>query len=133
MIQKDFILRWAEELAKVLAQLLGKDPEEGIELTEKALISLLDIDTSCIKATAKDNLIETLTKEKGLNVPQLEFLAEILAKQGELLYAKEQLVETKDKFEKALIIFEYIEKEQQLFSFERVAKVNHIKETIKQL
>ena len=96
MIQKDFILRWAQELAKVIARMLGKDPDESIEIIDEVLIELLKIDTQNLKRLKPEEVIPFLTEEKGLEVLQMDFLAELFAKRGELLYEAGQLVESKD-------------------------------------
>lgn len=132
MIKKDILLRWTQELAKVISLLLGKDPEEAMDILEEALVHQLDIDTDFISETKQEDLVELL-QEKGLDAPRMEFLAEILLKQGQLLYANKQFVESKDKFEKALIIFDYTDSVLQIFSFERVSKLSEIKKLINQI
>ena len=133
MIQKDFILRWAQELAKVIARMLGKDPKESIEIIDEVLNELLKIDTLFLKSLKAEQLIPYLIEDKGLEVPQLDFLADLLAKRGELLYEAGQLVESKDILEKALIIFDHTEKVQEVFSFERVSKLDHFRNLLNQL
>ena len=133
MIKKDILLRWTQELAKVIALLLDKDPKEAMDILEEALVLQLDIDTDFVRVTKKEDLVERLLQEKGLEAPRMEFLAEILIKQGELLYANKQFVESKDKFEKALIIFDYTDSVLQIFSFERISKLSEIKKLINQI
>ena len=100
---------------------------------DQAVTELLKLDMDQINGLNPDSLLIFLLEEKKLEVPQLDFLAELLAKQGELLYEAGHFVESRHKFEKALIIFDYTEKEQQTYSFEREAKLTRYRELFNQI
>jgi hypothetical protein len=118
-----------EALSKVLGQLIGLDPPAGLVHLDQVLQDYLNIDESWLDALSEENLLEILKTEKRLNVGQLEFLAELLARQGVFCYELEQYSNAKSKLNKALIIFNFVEKEQALYSFERQAillKINDL-------
>ena len=130
MIKRDYILRWTQELAKVIARLIGKDPEEALELLDKSLEEQLQLDAKTLTAIPKDKLIDHLSDERGFDLAQQEFIAELLYLQCKNLDHQlpegQDFTSYKDKLEKALTIFEHVEKEQGIFSFERKSKMAHI-------
>ena len=133
MIQKDTILRWAQELAKVMAKLLGKESGLILELIDEEIKRLLGLDPSTINGLDKPGLLLFLVEEKGFSIGQLEFLAELLAQQGNLLYEAGRLVESEVKIGQALIIFDYAEDELEVFSFERTNKIDNYRSLLQQI
>lgn len=137
MIQKDYILRWVQELAKVMARMIGKDPKETLELLDTAFDELLQLDAKSLRDIPKEKIIDYLIKERGFDIPQLEFIAELLYLQATnmeaLLAQPVDFADQRDKLEKALIIFEHVENNQDIFSLERQNKLAKIRSTLKEL
>lgn len=137
MIQKDYILRWVQELAKVMARMIGKDPKETLELLDTAFDELLQLDAKSLRDIPKEKIIDYLIKERGFDIPQLEFIAELLYLQATnmeaLLAQSGDFADQRDKLEKALIIFEHVENNQDIFSLERQDKLAKIRSTLKEL
>lgn len=119
MIEKDYVKRMIEALSKVLGEVIGLDPPAGLIHIDEAFQDYLKIEGNWLDDLLDENLLETLRDEKRLNIGQLEFLAELLAKQGILCYEMNNFSKAKSKLNKALIIFDFVEKEQALYSFER--------------
>lgn len=126
MIQKDYILRLTEELAKVLAQLIGKNTDAALEMLDEAYQHYLKMDRAFLDSLPPDEFLHILTQKHQLHVNHLELLAELLAEEGRLLYKGERLVESKNQIQKALLIFEYLDDHQGLYSFERVLKIGEL-------
>ena len=129
MIEKDYVQRMIEALSKVLGELLGLDPPVGLVHIDEAFSEYLKIDGEWLEDLPEESFLETLQKEKRLNVGQLEFLAELLIRQGLFCYEMNEFSKAKSKLNKALIIFDFVEKEQALFSFERqdtLLKINNL-------
>lgn len=133
MIQRDYVQRMIEALSKVLGALMGLKPPEGIDLIQEASRDHLNIEGDWLDNLPKETLIKTLQKEKGLHVGQLEFLAELLAKEGALHFEMEAFSKAKNKLEKALILFDFVDKEWQIFSFERQSTVLKIKTLLREI
>lgn len=123
MIKKDIVLRWTQELAKVIARMLGKTADESVVIMDEAINELLDLDPEGLNGILIEDLLDFLIRQKNLEVPQLDFLAELLARQANLLYEAGQLVESRNKLERALAIFDHTEAFQEVFSFERASKL----------
>lgn len=130
MIERDYVQRMLKDIARVMALLMGKKTEESLEIINEAYISWLKLDASFIDALADDELIDVLINEKKLNVNHLEFLAELLAKEGELLFIKKDFQKSQNKLKKSLILFDFVDREQQLFSLDRQATVQKIKQQL---
>lgn len=128
MIQKDLIERLVQDITRVMGKLAGmKDPTTALEYIDLAYKEYLKLDKDFLKSLTIDNIIEKLVEEKGYNVHQMELLAEIMAKEGEYLYNLERPNESADKIQKALLIFEHVAEEGQLYSIERQLTIQKIK------
>ncbi len=130
MIQKDYIQRMLKDIARVIALLMGKNTDESLEIINKAYNSWLKLDAAFIDALSDDELIDVLINEKKLHVNHLEFLAELLAKEGELLFNEKDYEKSQNKLKKSLILFDFVDQEQQLFSLDRQATVQKIKQQL---
>jgi len=133
MIKKDYIERLTQQIAMVFAKLMGKETKESLEIIDEAYNEWLKLDRSFVDALSEDELLEVLVNEKGLNVHQLEFLAELLNKEGEILFDENQLSKSKDKLKKSLILFHHVDNEQQLFSLERQRTLANISNIIQKI
>ncbi len=127
MIQRDYIQRLTQDIARLLAKLIGLDAEESLEYLDIAYTEYLRLDKKEIDNISSDNIISFLTNEKGMSIPQLELVGEIMAKEGSFLHEIGNKQAAVEKIQSALSIFEYIEQEQQLFSLERQLSVQALK------
>lgn len=132
MFQKDYILRIIEELAKLLARVLGliknNDFEPAENLLEKAY-ELLKLDRSW-KDKSIPEIIKHLNSMES-SFGQMEAIADILRTEGDFYFAQER-PEAEQYWLKALAIYEYIEKSDKVFSFERNNKLNDLKVLLNQ-
>lgn len=127
MIQKDYILRLTEEIGRIIAAIAGKNIEEALEYIDENYDTWLHMSREDIDAIPTEKLIEVLAKEKNIAINRLELLAELLAKEGELLHQEGRLEESRRQLEKSLVLFDYIAAEQQTFDFMRMEKLNAIR------
>ena len=85
----------------------------------------------------KEKLLDFLINERGFDLPQVEFIAELLFLQATNLKALQaesgDFANRKDKLEKALFIFEHVESMQDIFSLERQSKIARIRSALKEL
>lgn len=137
MIKRDYILRWVQELSKVMAKMIGKDSKETLELLDNTFDELLQLDAKALRDTPKDKLIDYLVNERDFDLAQLEFIAELLllqaSKIGDLQSPTADFTNRRDKLEKALIIFEHVESMQDIFSLERQSKKIKIRKALAEL
>lgn len=131
MMEKDFIKREIDQLGvalrKILSEIVGLknsgNANQNIETSESTLKNELDIDIEKLKDFSKKALIHFLTKEKKLNLNNLNTLAEILME-----------ISNKNKNPKTaqttLRLFEYLEQSESTYSLERQQKIKTLKQII---
>ncbi len=136
MIQRtslDIIERFFKDLARTMALLMGKSLEEKMEFYEKAYDEWLGLSMSEIEELSPEELIGILINEKQLNLPQLELLASVMNNEAETFQESGKLSKSKDRIQKALIIFDHVNANSEVFSFERQGKINNLNSLLKKI
>lgn len=96
---------------------------DGIEMTNQVLKGELDLDIRELTNIQNENFIKTLKAKKGFNNENLEKLADIL-----LFIAENGSDKDKSRlYEKCLMIYEYLEKAENVYSLIRQEKIEQIK------
>ncbi len=135
MEERDYFKRQIDLIGKVLGKLLsdliGKKNSGGftggIEITNQVLKEELDLDIEFLIAIPKDNIIDFLKIEKALSDENLELIAEILIANLRNSDNKIVAIDRINLYEKCLKIYEYIEKFDKTYSFERNTKIQNIR------
>jgi len=134
MIQKDYIQRMIEQISKVLGLLMGMDvPEEKIKIINEAYTHWLKTNPDYLRKLSTENIVEVLIRGKGYTVEQMEFLSELMVEEGKAEAEKGNTVIAADLWRKSLILFDYVDAEQGLFSFERMKKIDHVKQKLNEI
>ncbi len=124
MIQKDYIQRMIEQVTKVLALLMGMDvPEDKIKIINEAYAHWLKANPDFLRMLTPENIVEVLVRGKGYSPEQMEFLAQIMDAEGDAELQRGYPTVAANLWRKSLVLFEYVDEEMQLFSFERMEKV----------
>ncbi|MEO0775052.1 MAG: hypothetical protein AAF146_00735 [Bacteroidota bacterium] len=119
----DIIQKLLADLARTFAQLAGLDTPEALEEIREYYHSWLQIDPDQLVEGDPSGLLHYLLQERGLSVPQLELLAALLAKEAEILSQNQQIERAIAQLKKALAIFEYVEANAEVFSFNRLDRI----------
>lgn len=139
MQQEDWLLRQINQLSrvigKILADLLGLKNQgrvgEGIEAAQQALKNELDLSIDELVSIPKERFIKTLQESKKFNDENLDNLADLFLVIAEELDQKGMDNEKKKKlFERALTIYQYLDKNSSIYSFDRHYKIEKIKNII---
>lgn len=133
MIQRkhsDFFERLTKDIARLIATLLGYNIEEAEEQLAIAYNEWFGMDRSTIDKMSTEELMSELIDNSNMEVNHLELLAELFAKEGKWYFDCKQYLKSKRKLEKALKLFDFVDREKQLFSFERQLTLQHIKSSI---
>jgi hypothetical protein len=137
MYQKDYILRMIEMIGDLIAGILGLirkgDFNKASEEIGKIYHDVLREDSSFFMKIPEENLTHKLLREHNYTNGHLEILAELFNIEAELEFARGNKKESLILFSKSLILFEFIDNEQKTFSFERIKKMELIRERIKEL
>lgn len=133
MEQRDYLLREINQLGKVLGKMIagllrlkqGDVAMQGVEVVNQSLKSEIDLDLDLLMTVEPDRLIGFLIKDKGFNEDNLDKLAEIL-----FMIAGDMTEDNPVRnsyYERCLVIYEYLDKTQQIYSFDRYLKLEQIK------
>jgi hypothetical protein len=137
--QEDWLLRQinllGRVLGKILADLLGLKAHgqigEGIEVAGQALKSELELDINDLAVMPAERFIITLREGKQFSDENFEMLADIFLIVAEELNHIDTDNEKKKKlYEKALIIYDYLDKTGSTYSVERHNKIEKIKSAL---
>jgi hypothetical protein len=101
-----------------------------LELIQEAYQEHLKIEGDWLHGLAEADLLTILQKKKNLNVHQIEFLAELLAKEGELHLEMDNETVAHSKLKKSLILFEFVETSSGEYSFERRIVIANVKKIL---
>lgn len=127
MLQRDYIQRMIEQISKIMALLMGLDvPEERIKIINEAYEEWLKTNPDFLRTLSPDNIVEVLVRGKGYNAEQIEFLAELMAEEGKAELDRGNITAGQDLLRKTLVLFDYVNDEQQLFSIERMQKIGEV-------
>ena len=135
MIQRDFLVRQAEELGKVLgkivAQLLGlKDNAlagQQIEETCQTWLNDVNLDLNQLLESPPDNFVQILQEKDGMNDANLDSFATLLFHIAECTEDKEKATLF---YERSLIIYSYLDQSGQVYSFDRSCFLEQIRKAL---
>lgn len=128
---RDYLMRQFDQvgqvLGKILSDLLGLKSQgkvnDGIEIVNQVLKEELDLDIQKLLNIQLGDFINTLKTEKGFTNESLDKLADILT----IIADNRQNKDKKMLYERCLIIYEYLEKTESVYSLDRKWKIEQIK------
>jgi hypothetical protein len=137
MYQKDYILRMIELIMKFIGEVLGlidkgelhkaaKELEEGYHI-------FLKEDAVFFRHIPEEKLTQVLLEEHNYTNGHLEMLAELFNAEAVLDLAQGGRQESLEYSRKALLLFEFVDKEQKTYSAERLNKIKAIRNRIEGL
>jgi hypothetical protein len=126
-----------EMIGDLIAGILGLvkkgDFNKASEEIGKIYHDVLREDSSFFMKIPEENLTHKLLREHNYTNGHLEILAELFNAEAELEFARGDKIKTLTLFSKSLILFEFIDNEQKSYSFERIKKMELIRERIREL
>lgn len=126
MYKKDYLLRIIEEVVKIIGKILGLIKERDFDKAEKLLnesYQLIEIDREY-----NDLPVHDLIKKMEMNeisYKKMEAVADLIKVEGDLQKA-EGKTGFKDYYLKALAIYDYLERNDTTYSFERANKIDNM-------
>ncbi len=130
MIQRDYIERLTQEVAKVLARMIGKDWEKTMLLIEQVYHDWLPFERAEVLQQLPEDLLDWLIEEQQCAIQHIEVLAELLFTEGKYLFEQEQRATAKDRLKRAVKLFDYVNEKSDIYSFERQEKLEQAKKMI---
>ena len=129
MEQQDYLLRQAGLLGQALGKIISKllklkdDNDISVDTVNQVLAEEVDFDVIQLSAIDDEKWIDTLKNEKCYNNRNMEKLADIFLLIAENVHSNE----SRQLCKKSLMIYQYIEKSENTYSFDRNCKINQIK------
>lgn len=141
MEQRDYLMRQIEQagrvLGKVLANLTGLKNQgkvrEGIDQTEQTLQNELDLSIEALKGIPVDRLIHALLENERIYPENFEILADLFVELGEGYDQQNLQEESKPLYQRALVLYEHVDKAGSAFSFHRHSKIQQLKHRLDQI
>ncbi len=102
MFQKDYILRMAEEIAKVMAYVLGlverKDLQQAMQVMDESLLEKLDTDPEWLMEIPQEKLLHEILKDGVIDEPRWKHIAALLSIKSKVY----ELLDQEDLYYEAL-------------------------------
>jgi len=134
MYQKDYILRMVEMLADMIALVLGLikrgEYKQASVRLERIYYDMLKQDALFFQTIPEKQLTSKLIEEHNFTNDHLEILAELFNTEAELDLAQGDGNGSIEYSRKALLLFNFIDKESKTYSADRVSKMALIKQRI---
>lgn len=130
MYRRDYFLKMTQELAIILAKVLGLketgEVQKASDVIHDAYQELLGLNRKHILQINNSTMIDQLKEEVKLKNEQLEVLARLLFEDAELASGDYKY----DLYNKSLLILEHLNVVQKMYSFEREEFIDRIKERL---
>jgi len=117
-------------IAGILGLIRKGDFKKASEEIGKIYYDMLREDSAFFRKIPGEDLTDRLLNEHNYNNGHLEILAELLNAEAELELAQGNKKESLEFSGKSLILFEFIDNEQKIYSFEREKKIADIRKRI---
>ena len=137
MYQKDFIMRMIEMLGDLIAGILAKikkgDFPQASQSLNNAYSDFLKQDASFFRNIPINELTGKLLLEHKFTTGHLEILSELFYAEAELFNAENRLTQSLEYYEKALLLYEFVDAESNSFSFKKQSKISYVRSRVEEL
>jgi hypothetical protein len=137
MYEKDYILRMIEMFGELLRGIIGLirkgEYNKASEQIGRVYYDILKEDASFFRTIPEDELTNKLLLEHNYTNGHLEILAELFNAEAELSLAQGNKSGSIEYSRKSLILFEFIDADQKIYSLERINKMESIRRRIDNL
>ncbi len=131
MFQKDYILRMIEMIGDLIAMIIGLlkkgDPDQAEKILERSYYEFLRRDASFFQLIPKDQLTNQLLSGHNYTNGHLAVLAELFYAEAMVNEAQNRPANSKQYYEKALVLLEFLEQEDKTWSAKREERMDLIK------
>lgn len=135
MLRRDLIKKQIEEMARVLAVMLGlRNEGKNAEARQKAdemMKELIGMDSATLHMIPQEELMQTLREEAKLHEDHISVIADYFTIEGEMLSEEGHEEAANTSFSKALSLLEGLNQlPRATFSMERMQKINILRQRI---
>lgn len=137
MEQRDYLMKQFEQLGIVLAALLGfktsGEYKKALEMITEAYAGIPGFDPSLLEIADPRDFLTKILNDDQISFEKINLIGNFVYEEGEFLILSGSSGLAMDRYRKALAIFQYLDKKEKLYSFDRMAKVLRIKEILGKL
>ncbi len=137
METQDYMMRYFEELGKVLSVLLSFREQgryqEGLILTNRNLKDKIDIELIELIEKKDDDLLEFISNEKKYNTPVIEIISEILTEAGKNYVEIKDFDSAKKSFKNAKFLILFSRSKDKTYYFERSERIKNLENLLNDL
>jgi hypothetical protein len=134
MFQKDYILRMIEMIGDLIGMIIGLlkkgDTDQAEKILERSYYEFLRRDASFFQLIPKDQLTNQLLSDHNYTNGHLAVLAELFYAEAMVNEAQNKPENSKQYYEKALVLLEFLELEDKTWSAKREERMDLIREKI---
>jgi hypothetical protein len=134
MFQKDYILRMIEMIGDLIGMIIGLlkkgDTDQAEKILERSYYEFLRRDASFFQLIPKDQLTNQLLIDHNYTNGHLTVLAELFYAEAMVNEAQNRSINSKQYYEKALVLLEFLELEDKTWSAKREERMDLIREKI---
>jgi len=129
----DLIQELSELLAALLTMKKSGKFQQAINLIDETLVKHFDFVSQDTNFVSEDFLDRVFQEKQDVSPAVNDSLARLLTEKGDLLYAQNRFVESRDILKNALTLYFLLNDQQDFFSFERMNKMVRINEKLSQI
>ncbi|MDX2429616.1 MAG: hypothetical protein QNK35_01705 [Bacteroides sp.] len=137
MYQKDYILRMVEQMAELVAGILGLIKEgdfpKATQSIENAYQDLLKEDAAFFSTIPLADLTQNLIQEHNYTNGHLEILSQLFYAQAELDYAQGNRDSGLQYYQKSLLLLEFVLEDSNSFSIDKKSRLSSMQKRIAEL
>lgn len=124
MLQQDYIIRLIQEFAAALRKFIEKPEDDDRDAKLRDLYRQYVGDYAFYHTAAVEDTLASMEQyDERERTYRIEMLAELYYAEGNLRLGAERLM----LWDKALRLFDYVNKHDKTFSFDRIRKMNEIR------
>ncbi len=128
MIQDDYILRMIRQATELMGKLLQfknvGDTNNVLKVVQQAYDELLRIDPLLVEKMPAEQLIPLLKEKYDWQLAQFQLLADLLYESGLLCQDDGAQNEARQKFQKALLLYTFVNQHDSVYDMNRTAKIS---------
>ncbi|MGN8226137.1 hypothetical protein [Gracilimonas sp. BCB1] len=137
--QNDYIMRQIHQLTQVLTRVIStlvglktqEKADQAIEISNKVLNEQLDLNISELLDMDSEEMLRVLEEHPGMNHENLERVADLFFELASVLSEEEEPNTNLSRlWKRALLVYEYIESEGNVYSIDRNHKIEKIQEIL---
>lgn len=130
MEKRDYLMMQFEQLGIVLAALLGfketGEYKKALEIISQSYTEIPDFYPETLNIPNPQEFLSQLLLETPVSFQKLNLIADFVYEEGDFHFLSGQQSIALNRFEKALVLYQYLNINEKIYSFERQEKISRM-------